>query len=349
MERGLPAVDSDALMTDGQTVYASRTGLYVTTQRFLPPPDRPDQQPPELRTAIHGFDTSDPGATRYRSSGEVTGYVLNQFALSEHEGVLRVATTDSPVWWNGAALPESQSYVTALREAGDLLLPIGRVGGLGVGERIQGVRFAGEVGYVVTFRQTDPLYTIDLSQPNAPRVAGELKILGWSAYLHPIDDGLLIGVGQDATEEGMRLGSQVSLFDVSDIARPTRLAQYAVGSGGSSSEAEYDHHAFLWWAPSRLAVLPVSIYGGDTFFSGAIGLRVTRDGIAEVGRIEHDSQSYRASVRRALVVGDRLFTVSELGAKANGLSSFGEQAWLPFPEPAYPVYPDQPVEPAQER
>ena len=107
-----------------------------------------------------------------------------------------------------------------LAPQGDALQEVGRVGGLGSGETIQSVRFLGTVGYVVTFAQTDPLYTIDLTDATKPRVAGELKILGYSAYLHPVGDGMLLGVGQDATEEGRQLGTQVALFDVSRSREP---------------------------------------------------------------------------------------------------------------------------------
>jgi hypothetical protein len=331
MEKGLPAVDSDSLMTDGQTVYASSKGLYVATQRFLPPPSSQGEVPPPLTTAIHRFDISVPGATTYSASGEAPGYVIGQFALSEWGGVLRVASTDSPVWWPGAPRQESQSYVSTLKQSGGLLLPLGRVGGLGRGELIQAVRFLGDAGYVVTFRRIDPLYTIDLSKPNDPTVKGELKLLGFSAYLHPIADGLLLGVGQDATEEGRTLGTQLSLFDVSNLARPQRLSSRGVGSS-SSSEVEYDHHAFLYWGPEKLAVIPVSIYGGPGDpFTGAVGFRVDSTKIDEVGRISHEGGQYSPGVRRAVVIGKRLFTISELGAKSSTLSSFADEAWVPFP------------------
>ena len=332
MRRGLPEVDANALMTDAQTVYASSEGLYVATQRLVAPPVASTTPPSPITTAIHRFDISVPGHTAYRSSGEVIGYVLNQFALSEFHGVLRVATTDSPEWWPGAAQPDVQSYVTTLAESGGVLLPLGQVGGIGRGEQIQGVRFVGDAGYVVTFRQVDPLFTIDLSQPNTPRVAGELKLLGYSAYLHPAGKGLLIGVGQDATGQGRQLGTQLSLFDVSDLAHPVRLSQRRIGSS-SSSQAEYDHHAFLYWEPTQLAVLPLSIYAGNDAFTGAIGFRVTRSQIGEVGRVVHDSGSYAAPVRRSVVVGDRLFTVSDIGVKASALSSLADEAWVPFPAP----------------
>ena len=332
MGKGLPAVDSDALMTDGQTVYASGTGLYVATQRFLPPPASTNQVPPSITTAIHRFDISQSGQTSYSASGEVPGYVIGQFALSEYKDVLRVASTDSPVWWPGAARPEIQSYVSTLKQSGDVLLPLCRVGGIGRGERIQAVRFLGDDGYVVTFRQIDPLFTIDLSQPSAPRVAGELKLLGYSAYLHPLGGGLLLGVGQDATDQGRQLGTQLSLFDISDLARPRRLSSHAVGSS-SSSEAEWDHHAFLYWPPEKLAVLPVSFYDGQSDpFNGAIGFRVGQTAIDEVGRIAHDgSGQYTPGIRRAVVIGDRLFTVSDAGAKASTLSSLADEAFVPFP------------------
>ncbi len=338
MKTGLPAVDVDTLLSDGQTVYASDGSLYVATQRFVPQPDGASQPPPPLTTAIHRFDISEADRTSYQSSGEVTGYVLGQFALSEYHGVLRVASTDSPSWWPGAAQQETQSYVTTLKEIGNALLPLGRVGGLGRGERIQAVRFIDDAGYVVTFRRVDPLYTIDLSQPSAPRVAGELKLLGYSAYLHPVGNGLLLGVGQDATEQGRQLGTQLSLFDVSDLAKPVRLSQRRIGSD-SSSEVEYDHHAFLYWPATKLAVMPVSIFNGSGDpFLGAIGFTIGRTRIDELGRISHDGGQYPSSVRRSVVVGDRLFTVSDLGVKASALSTLADQAFVAFPAQPQPQY-----------
>ena len=155
------------------------------------------------------------------------GSLLNQFSLSEHEGILRAATT---VGFG----PDAESRVTTLERRDGRLVKRGDVGGLGRGERIYAVRFIGDVGYVVTFRQVDPLYTIDLADPDRPRVLGELKIPGYSAYLHPVGDDLLLGVGQDATDQGRLQGLQISLFDVSDLARPARLQQLRLGERWSS-------------------------------------------------------------------------------------------------------------------
>ena len=228
----------------------------------------------------------------------------------------------------------------------------GQVGGLGPGERIYAVRFIGDVGYVVTFRQTDPLYTVDLADPDRPRVMGELKIPGYSAYLHPVGDDLLLGVGQEATDDGRVQGLQLSLFDVSDLARPVRLQKAQIGQRFSSSAAEWDHHAFLWWPATKLALLPIE----SQAFTGLAGFRVQRTGgIAEVGRISHQGTdaSWTPPIGRAVVVGDRLFTISDFGVKANGLAGFGERGWAAFPQPPEPPcdipvpLPDGPVaEPA---
>jgi uncharacterized secreted protein with C-terminal beta-propeller domain len=317
--RGLPAVDVDAVFTSGDTVYASPSSLYVATQRW---------EVESANTSIHRFDISDPDRTTYAASGTVPGTLLNQFSLSEDKGILRAAST---VGFGAGA----ESKVTTLARAGGQLVQRGQVGGLGHGERIYAVRFLGDAGYVVTFRQTDPLYTLDLADPANPRVRGELKIPGYSAYLHPIGDDLLLGVGQEATEDGRVQGLQLSLFDVSDLARPLRLQQARLGERWSSSAAEWDHHAFLWWPATKLAVLPID----SRSFRGAAGFRVERaGGIAEIGRVSHPAadRSSTPPVSRAVVVGDRLFTVSDLGVKASGLERLADRGWAAFPAPPEP-------------
>jgi uncharacterized secreted protein with C-terminal beta-propeller domain len=321
------AAKSTSVAADGQIVYGSGSRLYVATTQWgdVKPMAAGAAMPPDVqplpKTLIHAFDITDPGQARYTVSGSVRGTVLNQFSLSEHEGNLRVATTDG-----------DQSFVTVMADqSGKILGQIGQVGGLGKGERIYAVRFIGALGYVVTFRQVDPLYVIDLSAPTKPRVVGELKVLGYSAYLHPVSDKLLIGIGQDASAEGRRLGTQVSLFDVSDPAAPKLLQRHALGQGGS--QAEYDHHAFLYWAPRQLAVLPIQEYtdNGGPGFMGAVGLKVTSGAITEVGRVTGAAQYDQIS--RSLVIGNRLFTYSNGGIKASDLGSFAEQGFVAFPQP----------------
>ena len=160
---------------------------------------------------------------------------------------------------------------------------------------------------------------------------GELKIRGYSAYLHPVGRDLLLGVGQDATEQGQLLGTQLSLFDVSDLAQPRRLHQRTVAPG-ASSDVEYDHHAFLWWAPRNLAVMPVQYATDQDYFSGALGFSVERtSGIGEVGSATHKAGDYIAPIQRSFVVGGRLFTLSDLGLEENALADLSEKAWLELP------------------
>src|SRR5690606_29531157 len=135
-------------------------------------------------------------APRYVAAGTVPGWLLNQYALSEYDGHLRVATTVATDPSNPTG---TESGVYVLRQSGDDLVTVGSVGGLRRTEQIYAVRFLGPTGYVVTFRQTDPLYTIDLRDPTAPQLVGELRITGYSSYLHPVADDRLLGVGQEAT------------------------------------------------------------------------------------------------------------------------------------------------------
>ncbi len=298
----------------GEMTYASTKSLFVTSTAWIAPETsgRPTSTP--QMTDIHKFDIADKVRTTYAASGRVQGRLLNSFAMSEHDGHLRVATTDDL---------SQESAVTVLRQDGERLGAVGTVGGLGKNERIYAVRFLGTRGYVVTFRQTDPLYVVDLADPTTPTVKGELKIPGYSAYLHPMGDNRLIGVGQDANDQGRVQGTQVSLFDVSDPADPKRLANAIVPQ--SSSEAEFDHHAFLYWAKTGLLVLPVQSHQDGN--AGAIGFDVTDEQITETGRIRHRDLS---PVRRSLVVGDRLLTLSDTGLRTGDLQSLDERSWLVF-------------------
>jgi hypothetical protein len=344
LTRALGTGDPVTVAADGDTVYGTGTSLYIADDhqsRVVPlrfnasirsgPPNMP--APPQ-RTQIHRFDISAAGPPRYAGSGEVDGTLLNQYSLSEYDGNLRVATTiGQPDPTMGGPVPgqtQSQSIVTVLARKENSLPEVGKVGGLGKGEKIYAVRFIGTVGYVVTFRQMDPLYTIDLSQPARPRVVGELKITGYSAYLHPVGDGKVLGVGQDSSDQGRRLGAQVSLFDVGNLAAPNRMAQHQIQGG--SSEVEYDAHAFLYWPARNLVVVPVmdnrpsKAQGQYQPVNYALVLRLDGAGITEVGTITHPG----GMIRRSLVIGEDLWTVSDAGVMVNDLGKLGQQAWIPL-------------------
>jgi hypothetical protein len=334
LNRDLGTGDPVSVAADGDTVYGSGTSLYIADDhrsRMIPQPfDRIGTPPvpvaPE-KTQIHRFDIAAAGPPKYAGSGEVEGSLLNQYSLSEYNGHLRVATTvGQPSVPN--APQQSQSVVTVLARGDNSLTKVGRVEGLGKGERIYAVRFFGSVGYVVTFRQVDPLYTLDLSQPANPRVVGELKITGYSAYLHPVGDGKVLGVGQEATDQGRRLGSQVSLFDVANPAAPNRLAQHQIEGG--SSEVEYDAHAFLYWPARNLVVVPVMetkiarSMNGQYSPNYALVLRIEQGRLVEAGRVSHAN----GMIRRSLVIGEDLWTLSDAGFMVSGLDGLGQKAWI---------------------
>ncbi len=338
-DKGLGAAHSDSLMADAQIVYGSTQNLYVATQRWLSPALPVVKLPTSQTTVIDQFDVTDPDTTTLVASGEVPGYLLNQFSLSEYGGYLRVASTSRPIWWGGVeavAPPQSQSYVTVLQPKGGVLSPVGQVSGLGQGEQIYSVRFVDDTGYVVTFRQVDPLYTIDLSTPTAPKVVGQLDLEGYSAYLHPVGDGLLLGVGVDVSSDTNEpTGAQVELFDVSDPASPKLLAKTTLGAG-SSTQATYDHHAFLYWPPTGLAVLPMQTYLTSTSsqpFDGAVAFHVSRSGgIGALARIAQDAVTGTTpSIERAIVIGQTLYTLSDSGIMASSLSTLARQAFVSFP------------------
>ena len=218
---GLSPTDSTGVTTQGDLVYAADDRMYVATSRWnvlrpaeqmgRPLPVEPDGAagssvtgvPAEsgVATELHAFDTSSGDTTEYVGSGSVRGHLLNRWSLSRHEGTLRVATTLPQSQWDA-----SESMVVKLEERGGALVETGRVAGLGRTEEIKAVRYFGDVAAVVTFRQTDPLYLLDLA--GKPRVLGELKIPGFSTYLHPIGDGLLLGLGLDADGGGRVTGGQ---------------------------------------------------------------------------------------------------------------------------------------------
>lgn len=326
----LAVADSTGVFADGDIVYSSGKAAYVATNRWVDPVvfER-GELPSGMATQIHKFALFSTGA-EFEASGAVPGYMLSQWSMSEHDGYLRVASTTSPEWWDG---PDSESMVTVLESDGDELTIVGSVDGLGKGERIYSVRFFDDRGYVVTFRQVDPLYVVDLSDPEDPTVEGELKIPGYSAYLHPIGDDHLLGVGQDADLNGRVEGLQASLFKVADPSDPERIDRFTMKNG--HSEVEWDHHAFLHDPSTGLTVFPYERWDdrkGGSSPSGALVLTVTDDGIREVGAVSHAEahEDWWAPIRRSMIIDGRLVTVSEMGIMLTDAETLKELDWVGF-------------------
>jgi hypothetical protein len=314
---GLAAVDRTAVTTDGDLVHASPDRLHVATSRWgtVGPADTTDPASGRVTTQVHAFDTSSPDRTRYVGTGSVDGYLSGRWAMSRHEGHLRVATTtEAP--WDGSA--PSSSSVVVLAEQGGRLVERGRLDGLGLTERIYAVRWFGDLATVVTFRQTDPLYVLDVGDPARPRLLGELKVPGFSTYLHPVGDDRLLGVGQDADATGRVTGFSLALFDVSDPARPAQVDRLSLGEGWSV--AAQDSRAFGFDVDRRLAVLPFESWSPSTgTAAAALGVRVTADGLVEAGRLPVGPD---AGITRVLLAGDVAYAVTWRGVVAMDPETF---------------------------
>ena len=305
------------LVAGGEQIYATGTATYVSTTAWTR-----DGTP--ATTSLHAFGTATSGMSSYRGSGDVPGTLLNQYAMSEYEGVLRVASTvtERRGWVNPREVTEG--VVTTLQERDGALRQLGRVGGLGKkdNESIRAVRFIEDRGYVVTFRQTDPLYVLDLRDPAAPTVLGELKIPGYSGYLHPVGENLLLGVGQSGAESGPDgvTGVQFSVFDVSDPKAPRRVGTQTYGAG--SAVAEFDPKAFLSWQPRDLVIAPVDVYGDDRgrgAFSGVVLLRASEEGLKELGKVRVSADG--GTAQRSFVIGDDVFVLSDQALQSVSLDT----------------------------
>lgn len=264
-------------------VYASAEKLIVAGESYVEDSDGTWNE--HTIFLVYDFEKN---STRASAIGDVPGSLLNQFSMDHFsdddtgEDYLRVATTSWAKWgfveggsWQQTEDSQSSVFVLNLSGGGTddgFMTTIGSVSGIGKGERIYAVRFMGKRGYIVTFRQIDPFYTLDLSDHANPVVVGELKIPGFSNYLHPVNDDLILGLGQDADDNGMVNGLQISLFDVSKFDEPIRLQKYV--EEGTSSAAQYEHKAFRYLPESKLLILPVSTsrwLDGDTeYFDGFI-------------------------------------------------------------------------------
>jgi uncharacterized secreted protein with C-terminal beta-propeller domain len=309
------------------------------------------------------------------ATGDVPGTLNNQFALDESNGVLRVATTIQPRWNWGRPMPVDIGIATADAVAPDepiaekRIMPpveqsqstnnvytlgmdlqvIGELEGLAPGESIFSTRFMSDRLYMVTFRQVDPFFVIDLSDPAKPREMGQLKIPGFSRYLHPYDENIIIGIGRDATDMGRQQGLKISLFDVTDPAKPTELAKWIAEDQYSQSAAEWEHKAFLFDKEKELLVIPAYSYnwdyrGGSTQnYNGAMVFRITAQDIEMRGIVDHSDgkQQYGPSVERSLWIEDLLYTKSPNLLRVNEISDLSSVANVTLTSKSagpYPVY-----------
>jgi uncharacterized secreted protein with C-terminal beta-propeller domain len=294
-----PTATTNVIGMAGQ-VYASGQSMYLTS----PVSDRTTQWAREERTDIYKFDLGE-NSVDLVASGRIAGYALNSYSMDEDGDYFRIATTsDGPI---------QSSNLFVLRQNGGALETVGQLTGLGAGEQIYSARFMGDKAYLVTFHNTDPLFAIDLSDPEAPRVAGELVIPGLSNYLHPIGDDYLLGLGMAWHH------MQLSLFDVSDMANPRRVDLFQLDQGWStSSAAQFDPHAFAYFPEYHVLALPVDIYQSGGAVHETILLKVDpQGGFTKLGTIEGNPQGEERNVR----IGDFVYAFFGSDLKVVELSS----------------------------
>jgi inhibitor of cysteine peptidase len=308
------------------TIYASEKNIYVAAHA-----DRKNTNTPTTSTDsetwterysdftdIYRFSIND-GIVNLAASSQIKGNLINQFAMDEYNDAFRVAVTVNEYAMrfkreNGEKV--QPSFYDTKRYNSLYILDMelnitGSVTDLAPNERIYSVRFDGEIGYVVTFRQTDPLFAIDLSNTTAPKVLSELKIPGFSTYMHPYGDGLLFGIGLDADENGRTTGLKMSMFDITDKVNVTEKSIYKLSSNTTYSEALYNHKAILIDAKKNIIGFPVSEYNYDySNKSNYKFYKYDNNEFVEIGSILFN-EKFDYSNLRGLYIGNYIYIYSQ--------------------------------------
>lgn len=298
----------------GNKIYCSQDSLYVANQKGR-------------ESQVYKFKL-DKGNIEYIDNATIPGYINNQFSMDEYNGYFRIATTLN-------SKETDNKNVNNMYILDENLELVGQIENLAPGEKIYSVRYMGNKAYMVTFKQVDPLFVIDLSDVKNPKVLGQLKIPGYSKYLHPYDENHIIGFGEDTEELGenrvVTTGLKMALFDVSDVNNPIEKYVTKIGEKGSYSELLSDHKALLFSKEKNIIAFPASIreeqnnskYYGKVTFKGAIVYGLTlENGFEEKGKISNGEKvDYENSVRRIIYVGDNLYTLSNKSIKATNMNT----------------------------
>jgi len=353
---GLNIADDTSTPTNMTVMMGGTSNMYVSPQNFYVTYPLWNQEAGQYttiyRVAIDGLQLS------WEAQGSVLGNILNQYSMDEYNSDFRVATN----YYNLG----SQSQVNNVYVLNSELTVIGKLEGLAPNENLYAARFMGEKGYLVTFKTIDPLFVIDLSNPSNPKVMGELKIPGYSDYLHPYDENHLIGIGKETTEAdtgnfAWYQGLKLSLFDVTNVRKPIQLTSYGIGDRGTESLALSDPHAFLFDKERNLLVIPVGlavikdqnaydvsnsrIYGESVWQGAYVFSLSTDDGFALKGTVTHlnpalldtqghlrDPYEYYSSqndwITRTLYIGNNLYTISNSQIKLTNLTNMTPTATI---------------------
>lgn len=321
----------------GNQMYMSKESLYLAVQDWGMRPFIDGRAETEY-TAIYKF-TIDELKVVYESTTEIEGRILNQFSMDEYDGYFRVAVTKGNMW------DESRPSANNLFIFGENLELVSSIEDLARGERIYSARFMGERIYIVTFRETDPLFVIDASNPKSPKVMGELKIPGFSNYLHPYDENHIIGFGYDTkaikqkdSAEPLILteGVKLSFFDITDMSNPKEKFTEIIGGRGTYSPLNYDHKALLFNQSKNLFAFPINVYQsveGNAFdskfeFQGAYIYNIdVKQGFTLKSKITHmvgkvPYEEWEHEIQRLIYVGDTLYAISNSKVTAHTMDDF---------------------------
>jgi uncharacterized secreted protein with C-terminal beta-propeller domain len=335
-------IDRNTVMAEPGEIYSSQDNLYIATRHWWwwPEPGQTDA------TYVHKFDITQAGSARYVASGTVDGHIVDQFSMDENEaGFFRVATTIAtrvPEMGNAWGRMQTTNRVSVIAERNGKLEVVGQTPDIAAGERIQSSRFLGDKAYVVTFRQVDPLFTLDMREPTDPRVLGEVTIPGFSSYIHPLDDTHLLTIGTYVDPNGnfstRRL--QLAIFDVSDMTAPRQTFTQLVGTSYGWSEAQWEHKAFNYFPAGKTVAIPFFDWGsytGSAYWNSFVSdLRVysvdPNTGFMPRGAISmrdvfQASSSYdwayywMPSVRRSVMADDFVYAIGDSGIRVANVNS----------------------------
>ncbi|MFN7133989.1 MAG: beta-propeller domain-containing protein, partial [Myxococcales bacterium] len=342
-------------------IYSSLENLYIATPHWWWSRTGDHKN----HTYLHKFDVTQRDRVSYVGSGVVEGSIVDQFSMDEHNGFLRIATTIHN--WSTTSGPNGSVSTTSnttdnkvfvLAENSGALVVVGQTPSLAPGELIYSSRFSGDRGFVVTYKQVDPLFTLDLADPTHPKVVGELKIPGFSTYIHMLDPTHLLTIGNETTTTSdgreIRTGMSLQIFDVSDMAKPRQADKILIGSQSSWSEALYDHKAFNYFAKTGTLAIPFTDWnsrGSDywgSFLSAVKLFKVDASTyqLSAAGQIDH-SDLYRSHnrydwgywympwVRRSVLIEDYVFSFSFAGVKVNQVSDLATVKSFNFPLETY--------------
>jgi hypothetical protein len=358
------SVARTTIMAETGQIYASANNLYLATGHWWSWPAIGQED----STYIHKFDITQPSQAVYLASGTVPGHIVDQFSLDESaSGHLRVVTTvdrrvpDTQNPQNTWGTITTVNRLSVLAQERDALTVVGSSPDLAKGERVMSSRIIGDKGFVVTFRQIDPLFTFDLSDPTSPRVVAELKIPGFSTYMHPLDANHLLTIGTFIPEpvagqpvNWQARALQLAIFDVSDLAAPRQTHVKLVGTAYGWSEAQSEHRAFNYFAAKKLLAIPFSDWdvtaSGSAYWSaftsdlrvysvdaatgftarGALSMRDLYQSAGVSGWLYY----WQPSVRRSVMADDFVYAISDAGIRVANVADLSSPlATAPFVAP----------------